>query len=324
MLSRRQTLALVGAVSLTGRPSWAAPQSTAPTVKTPVTFQVPPGACDCHVHVIPDPAKFPFWEGRAYTPPVDDANALLALQHALGLDRVVIVTPSVYGTDNAATLDGMRRLGPLRARGVAVVGSETTPAELDALVRAGIRGIRVNLEQAGVFDPAVSAKALDSAVQQIGQRPWHLQVYSRLSVIGPLKQQFSSLPIPVVFDHFAGAQAALGPDQPGFGDALDLVRSGKAYVKLSGAYRASSRAPDYADVTPLARALVAANPERLVWGSDWPHPDSTPRQGRKPTDLAPAQDVDDGRLLDLLATWVPDRAMRDQILVNNPKRLYDF
>jgi predicted TIM-barrel fold metal-dependent hydrolase len=128
----------------------------------------------------------------------------------------------------------------------------------------------------------------------------------------------------VVFDHFAGAPAALGPDQPGFNDVLDLVRSGKAWVKLSGAYRASNKAPDYPDVLPLARALVAVNPERLVWGSDWPHPDSTPRPDRKPTDLAPAQNVDDGRLLDLLAQSLPDRETRDRILVDNPKRLYDF
>jgi len=218
----------------------------------------------------------------------------------------------------------MRLLGPQRARGVAVIGPGTGPAELDALALAGIRGIRVNLEQAGVFDPAASAKALESAVQQIGPRPWHLQVYARLSVIGPLKPQLAALPVPVVFDHFAGAQAALGPDQPGFGAVLDLVRGGQAWVKLSGAYRASTQAPDYPDVAPLARALVAANPERLVWGSDWPHPDSTPKPGRKPTDLAPAQDIDDGRLLDLLATWVPERAARDRILVENPKRLYDF
>lgn len=326
MLSRRQTLALAVAngLALANRSAMAAEDATAPTVRTPVTFQAPPGACDCHVHVIPDPEKFPFWSGRAYTPPVDPPESLLALQHALKLDRVVIVTPSVYGTDNAATLDGLRVLGPQRARGVAVIGPGTSAAERDALVKAGIRGIRVNLEQAGVFDPAASAKALESAVQQIGRRPWHLQVYSRLSVIAPLKQQFAALPVPVVFDHFAGAQAALGPDQAGFSEVLDLVRSGRAWVKLSGAYRASSKAPDYPDVLPLARALVATNPERLVWGSDWPHPDSTPKHGRKPTDLAPAQTVDDGRLLDLLAEWVPDRTTRDRILVENPRQLYDF
>ncbi|MCJ2088373.1 amidohydrolase family protein [Methylobacterium sp. E-005] len=326
MLSRRQTLALAVAqgLTLTGTTARAARNEDAPTVKSPVAFEVPAGACDSHVHVIPDPAKFPFWSGRAYTPPVDPAESLLTLQHTLGLDRVVIVTPSVYGTDNAATLDGLRVLGPQRARGVAVIGPDTEASHRDALVRAGIRGIRVNLEQAGVFDPEASAKALDSAVQQIGSRPWHLQIYSRLSVIGPLKQQLAALPVPVVFDHFAGAQAALGPDQPGFADVLDLVRDGKAWVKLSGAYRASTRGPDYPDVQPLARALVAANPDRLVWGSDWPHPDSTPRPDRKPTELAPAQNVDDGRLLNLLAEWVPDRAVRDRILVDNPKRLYDF
>jgi predicted TIM-barrel fold metal-dependent hydrolase len=161
-------------------------------------------------------------------------------------------------------------------------------------------------------------------VQQIGQRPWHLQIYARLSVIAPLKPLLSALPVPVVFDHFAGARASLGPDQPGFDEVLDLLRSGRAWVKMSGAYRASDRAPDYPDVLPLARALVATNPERLVWGSDWPHPDSTPRPDRKPTDLAPAQDIDDGRLLALMAEWVPDRATRDRILVDNPKRLYDF
>lgn len=324
MLTRRHGLKLaasLGAASLGAAPSRAA---DAPTVKTPVAFEVPPGACDCHVHVFPDPARFPFWSGRAYTPPVATAAELLALQQALHMDRVVIVTPSVYGTDNSATLDGMRQLGPERARGVAVIGDQTGPAELDAMAQAGIRGVRVNLEQAGVFDPEASAKRLDAAVQQIGGRPWHLQVYSRLSVIAPLKAQFAALPVPVVFDHFAGAQAALGPQQPGFDAVLDLVRSGKAYVKVSGAYRASSKAPDYPDVAPLARALVAANPDRLVWGSDWPHPDSATVPGRKPTDLAPAQPIDDGRVLNLLAEWVPDAATRAKILVDNPKRLYGF
>ncbi len=192
------------------------------------------------------------------------------------------------------------------------------------MARAGIRGVRVNLEQAGVFDPAASAKRLQEAVQQIGGRPWHLQIYSRLSVIAPLKTQLAALPMPVVFDHFAGAQAALGPQQPGFDAVLDLVRAGKAYVKISGAYRASDRAPDYPDVAALARALLAANPDRLVWGSDWPHPDSAVVPTRKPTDLAPAQPIDDGRVLDLLAEWVPDAAAHAHILVDNPRQLYGF
>ena len=296
----------------------------ASAVKTPVSFAVPPGACDCHVHVFPDPAQFPFWGGRGYSPPVAGADKLLALQQALHMDHVVIVTPSVYGADNAATLDGMRQLGPQRARGVAVIDGKTGAAELDAMDRAGVRGVRVNLESAGIVDPEASAKTLDAAVQQMGGRPWHLQVYARLPLIEALRAQWAAVPVPLVLDHFAGADAALGPRQAGFGTVLDMVRSGKAYVKLSGAYRASAQAPDYADAAPLARALVAANPDRLVWGSDWPHPDSTPKPGRAPADLAPAQPIDDGRVLNLLADWAPDAAVRRKILVDNPKRLYGF
>jgi predicted TIM-barrel fold metal-dependent hydrolase len=121
-----------------------------------------------------------------------------------------------------------------------------------------------------------------------------------------------------------GRRAALGSGQPGFDTVLGLVKSGKAYVKVSSAYRASNRAPDYADVAPLERALVAANPDRLVWGSDWPHPDSSKVEGRKTTDIAPAMVVDDGRVFNLLAEWVPDAATRQKILVDNPKRLYEF
>lgn len=328
MVSRRQTLAAAvsagAAVAFGGAHGQAAePAAEAPTVKTPVSFQVPPGACDCHVHVL-EPDRFPYWSGRTYTPPPATPAELLALQKALHMDRVVIVTPSVYGTDNAATLDGIRQLGAGRARGVAVIGEGTSAADLDALAKQGITGVRINLETSGVFDPNVSAKQLQATVQQIAGRPWHIQIYSRLSVFSALKSQLAALPVPVVFDHFAGAQAGLGPDQPGFADVLDLVRSGKAYVKISGAYRASNEAPNYADVAPLARALIAANPDRLVWGSDWPHPDSRQVPGRKNTDPAPPMPVDDGRLLNLVAEWAPDSAVRQRILVENPKRLYGF
>jgi predicted TIM-barrel fold metal-dependent hydrolase len=127
-----------------------------------------------------------------------------------------------------------------------------------------------------------------------------------------------------VFDHFAGAQAALGLGQPGFADVLDLVRSGRAYVKISYAYRASKAAPDYSDVVPLAKALIAANPDRIVWGTDWPHPDSVTPPGKKPTDVTPLLQIDDGRLLNLLPVWAPDVAIREKILVANPARLYGF
>jgi predicted TIM-barrel fold metal-dependent hydrolase len=127
-----------------------------------------------------------------------------------------------------------------------------------------------------------------------------------------------------VFDHFAGAEAALGPDQPGFADVLDLVRSGKAYVKISGAYRASKAAPDYRDVIPLAKALIDANSDGIVWGTDWPHPNSVTPPGKKLTDINPLLQIDDGRLLNLLPIWAPDAAIRQKILVANPARLYAF
>jgi predicted TIM-barrel fold metal-dependent hydrolase len=323
MISRRNTLKIGCGLAALGA-GVANAAETAPTVKTPVNFAVPPGAVDCHVHVIPDPAQFPFWSGRGYTPPVATATDLLALQHALHMDHVVIVTPSVYGTDNRATLDAIRQLGQTRAHGIAVIEENATPADLDALHQAGIRGIRLNLEQAGVFDPAVAARKLDAAAKLLQGRPWHLEMYARTSVIAALSDRFTALPVPVVFDHFAGARAALGPEQPGFAAVLALVKSGKAYVTISGAYRASDRAPDYPDVTPLAKALIATNPERLIWGSDWPHPDSSSVPGRKPTALAPAQQIDDGRVLDLVAEWAPGAEVRTLILVDNPKRLYDF
>ena len=143
-------------------------------------------------------------------------------------------------------------------------------------------------------------------------------------MISALKDAFAAAPVPIVFDHFAGAQAALGPDQPGFADVLDLVGSGKAYVKISGAYRASKAAPDYADAIALAKALIAANPDRIVWGTDWPHPDSVTPSGRKPTDVTPLFQIDDGRLLNQLPVWAPDAAIREKILVANPARLYGF
>ena len=141
-------------------------------------------------------------------------------------------------------------------------------------------------------------------------------------MISAIKDLVASAPVPVVFDHFGGARAELGPQQPGFSDLGALIRSGKAYVKISGAYRAPTLAPDYPDVEPLAKALVAANPDCVVWGIDWPHPNS--EAGRAPTDVTPLLQIDDGRLLNQLAVWAADPDIRRKILVDNPARLYAF
>lgn len=288
---------------------------------TPVRFHVPERACDCHVHVFGDASRFPFAASRTYTPESASATELLALHRALHISRVVIVQPSVYGTDNSCTLDAMKQYGS-GARGIAVLPSAIAPSTLDNMERAGIRGVRINLGTAGDTNLAGARHRLKSAIEQIQGRKWHVQIYAALPVIAGLSDLVLASPVPVVFDHFGGAIAAGGVQQPGFGKLLQMVASGKGYVKLSGAYRASNRAPDYPDAAPLARALVAANPQRILWGSDWPHPNTS--SGRKPSDISPLLPVDDGQLLNLLATWVPDEILRKTILVDNPATLYAF
>lgn len=290
---------------------------------TPVNFDVPAHACDCHTHIHADPEKFPFFAGRVYTPEPASPEEMTALHKALHIERVVIVTPSVYGTDNSATLFGMQARGAT-ARGVAVIDDKTPESALDDMNSQGFRGIRLNLATGGISDPNVGRQRFQAAVERMKARGWHVQLYTSLAMISAIKDQVLAAPVPVVFDHFGGAQAALGPEQPGFSDLVELVKSGKSYVKISGAYRSSRLAPDYQDVVPLARALIAANPDRAVWGTDWPHPDSSGVAGRKPTDVAPLHQIDDGRLFNQLAVWAPDAAIRKKILVDNPARLYGF
>jgi predicted TIM-barrel fold metal-dependent hydrolase len=246
-----------------------------------------------------------------------------AVHRTLGISRVVVVQPSVYGADNACTLDAIQQLGP-GARGVAVIDDATSASALDDMHRAGIRGIRLNLETGGVTDPAVARGRFERAVEQIRGRDWHIQIYTRPTVIDSLRDLIMQAPVRVVFDHFGRAQASLGIGQPGFGTILDLVRAGKAYVKISAPYLVSNQPPDYPDVTPLARTLVAANPQRILWGTNWPHPNSSPPAGRTATDVTPLFQVDDGRILNQLAAWIPDPSARQAALVTNPATLYGF
>jgi predicted TIM-barrel fold metal-dependent hydrolase len=323
MVSRRDVLfgALAGAAGLARRSASLMAAASQPSTR--VGFAVPAGACDCHTHIFGDPRRFAFAAGRTYTPESASVDEMRALHRALHADRVVIVQPSVYGTDNACTLDSITQLGS-RARGIAVIDDRIPDAALDEMDRAGIRGVRINLASAGETDPAIGRRRFDASVARVARRRWHIQINTQLSMIDALKSRIAASPVPVVFDHFGGALAKLGPGQPGFGTLLDLVRTGKAFVKISGAYRSSTQAPDYADVTPLATALIAANVQRILWGSDWPHPDSSPVAGRTPTDVAPLLQIDDGRVLNQLAVWAPDAAVRKIILVDNPARLYGF
>jgi predicted TIM-barrel fold metal-dependent hydrolase len=321
MLTRRD--AMIGAMSVGALMPIKQSLGKAAQPATPVKFDVPAEACDCHTHIHGNPEQFPFFAGRIYTPETALPEEMAALHRALRIKRVVIVTPSVYGTDNSATLYGVKARGA-DARGVAVIDDKTGDGDLDALGKAGMRGIRLNLATGGSNDPGLARQRFQAALPRMASRNWHIQIYTNLAVISGIKDLVLASPVPVVFDHFGGAQAALGLGQPGFADLVELVRSGKAYVKISGAYRASTQAPDYADVAPLAKALIAANAERIVWGTDWPHPNSVTEPGRKVTDISPLWQIDDGALMNQLPVWAPEPAARKTILVDNPARLYGF
>ncbi len=290
----------------------------ATTVKTPIDFNIPQGACDCHVHVF-DPVRFPYATGRIYTPPVASLDDLRSLQSALRLDRVVVVAPSVYGTDNSCTIDAVRQLGA-RARAVVVLDDTVTAMQLDDMAAAGVRGARLNLETTQDTDVEAARRALSALARKLSGRDWHVQFDTRLVVIAALVDEIRSFPLPIVFSHFGRARAALGAGQSGFEALLELLRSGSVYVKISAPYRTSGQSPDFPDVAALATAIVDANADRVLWGSNWPHPG----RASTPTAIASPYPNDDGRVLNLLRIWVPDGPTRRKILVDNPARLYRF
>jgi predicted TIM-barrel fold metal-dependent hydrolase len=281
---------------------------------------MPKNACDCHVHIVGPAAKYPMDPNRTYTAGDASTDELRALRKRLGVGRNVIVQISFYGADNRCMLDALAELGD-SARGIAVVASDAPESELRRLDAAGVRGIRLNLETSLTRDPALASAQLESFAKRLAPLGWHIQIYAALPVVAQLAEQIAGLPVPVVIDHFGSPVAAKGVTQPGFAALLDLVRSRKAYVKLSGCYRIS-QAPDYADVAPFARALIEAGPDRLVWASDWPHSGRTKSGSR--TEIAPYQQIDDERVLSLLKQWCPDPAIRKLILTDTPAQLYKF
>ena len=319
MLKRRDILKAVS-VGLLLRPRAVRAKASQPS--TPVNFDVPAGACDCHTHIFGDPRQFPLFPGRVYTPEQASPEEMTALHRALRVQRVVIVTASVYGIDNSSTLFGIRAR-PGDARGVAVIDERTSEAELDAMDRAGIRGIRLNFATGGTSNPDVARQRFLSAVDRIKARRWHVQIATNLGVISALAKAILASPVPVVVDHFGRARPELGVQQPGFASLIELVKSGKAYVKVSAAASVSQR-PDLSDLVPLAQALIRANPDRILWGTDWPHPRPAPPPGGKATDITPLDPVDDGLQLNQLPLWAPDAAIRRKILVSNPAELYRF
>lgn len=283
------------------------------------SFDVPRKACDCHTHIFGPHDTYPLSPKRMYTPGPASIDDLNALHRAINIDRVVVVHPSPYGGDNSCTVDAVRRLGP-RARGVAVIDDKTGDAELADMHAAGIRGVRVNLESYGESDPAVAARHLQAAAVRVAPLGWHVQTFTNIGIISALHDVILALPTMLVIDHFGRVEAARGMAQPGLDALLALLRSGKTYVKISAAYRIS-KLRDYADAAPIARAMIDANVDRIVWGSDWPHPAGTRRD---PAAVEPFRAEDDGAALNLLASWTRSRDELRKILVDNPARLYQF
>lgn len=272
----------------------------------PVGFTLPDGACDTHAHVVSALPDYPFTPDRSYTPPPAPEAKYLSMLDAVGMSRGVLVQISVYGTDNRYMVEVLSR-HPDRLRGVAVVDATIDDAELHRLHDAGVRGVRLNV----LFGGGVGFDSMDALAARIAPLGWHMQFLMDIRQLPELLPRMSKLPCPVVIDHMGHMPVSEGTAHPGFQALLGCVRDLGWWIKLSGAYRISDQADDYPDVVPWARELVNAAPDRMLWGSDWPH-------------VAIADMVDTGRMLNLLQDWVPDAAQRQKILVDNPARLYDF
>ena len=324
MLTRREMLVsglMAGASGMFRHAGTAHAIAAQPGTK--VSFDVPPGATDCAVHVFGDAKRHPYWAGRTYTPEPATVAELKQVMQALRLDRVVVVQASTYGTDNSCVVDSIRELGG-GARGVAVIDEKTTEASLDDMHRGGVRGIRLSLGNQGATDPATARQRLKAAADRMKNRKgWSVLISGSPATWEALRAELAAFAVPIVIDHFGEPRVADGVGQPGFTTVLNLVKSGKAYVKLSNSDTLTNQ-PDMSDVTAYAKALIAANPQRIVWGTAWPHPSAGAVPGRKPTDLALHRPTDDGRVMNMLVVWAPDAAVRKMILVDNPARLYGF
>ena len=269
-------------------------------------FKLPPGAWDTHGHIFGPESKYAYSPRRGYTPPDALLDAYETLHRTLGVARGVLTQPSVYGVDNTAMLDAMARSGG-RLMGVASVDKNASEADLTRLHEAGVRGLRINLADKGgnPFDSFADVQAMGDCIVDMG---WHMEFLIHVHEFPDLRKTFSSLPVHSVFGHmgYVPAGEGLGPLQ----EFMDLLKEGRTWVKLTGAYRITSleRTP-YTDVDPIARALIEAAPERVIWGTDWPHP------------VCKIPMPNDGDLLDQLLDWAPEESVREKILVENPLKL---
>lgn len=275
------------------------------------TLAFPAHSCDCHAHICGPAAQFPYAPERIYTPPDALLADYLALLDVLGIERAVLVQPSVYGADNRVMLGALAELGE-KARGVAVVKDSVEDAELKQLHSLGVRGVRLNLVD--MADPSTSlplarARVLAERIRHLG---WHMEFLIHVDDAPDLDAQFADFPVDVVFGHLGYCRPGQSPNIPGFQALMRLLGRGRAWVKLTGPYRISGMGVPYSDTDPFARALFETAPHRVVWGSDWPH---VMMKGAMPND---------GDLCDILRHWSGSEEVMQKVLVENPARLYGF
>lgn len=282
-----------------------------PSPKLPQRVRMPPDACDTHGHIFGPAARYAWNPARGYTPPDALPAAYEALHAALGVARGVLTQPSVYGTDNRCMLDYVScHLDRMRA--VVAVGPDVDDRTLEAMHAQGARGIRVNVADPG-GNPFASFAEIDALGQRLKAMGWHIELLLHVHQMDDMIIDIRRLPVDISVGHLGYMPAGLGVDHPKYGAFLDLVAEGRCWVKLTAPYRITGlQHTPYSDVTPFARALVEQRPDRILWGTDWPHP------------ICPVPMPNDGDLADHLADWVPDEATRRRILVDNPAKLFGF
>jgi 2-pyrone-4,6-dicarboxylate lactonase len=279
-----------------------------PATLAPAAFDVPTGACDSHVHVFGPDARYPRVDRPHYTLPDGDVSKLRGMTSALKLERFVIVQPSYYGTDNSCLLDALEAAGEC-ARGVAMVEEGISDEALDAMHARGVRALRLDLFLRSSLPAAELIAYIERSVRRTRRLGWHVQFYTPGWVVRDLLPFLADLDATFVIDHMGYMLESDGLTRADFDRLLEVIASGRGWIKLSAPYRLAKDG-DYRRLAPLATALIEAAPDRIIWGSDWPH---IPEGGR-----------DTGELLNLLATWAPDARARHRVLVANPAALFGF
>jgi predicted TIM-barrel fold metal-dependent hydrolase len=283
---------------------------------------LPCAACDCHVHVVGDALTYPMLEKRQYTSGPASVQDLRQHMARIGVQRTVIVQPSFYGTDNSCMLDSLRQLDGA-GRGVAVVDQDASDAHLSGLHAQGVRGLRLNVESSGMNDAQTVSTALMYWADRLALLQWHIQIYASLDALMAIYPVLKSLSVPIVLDHFAMVQSTTALDDARFHAIQSLVQSGRVYVKLSASYRIQAFAHEAPDaVAHIAQRYIQANPERVLWGSDWPHTNREP--GKSAHEVSAYRSVGRDVLLGGLHAWLPTEAFCQRVLVDNPAQLYGF